>query len=78
LGKQLRAVLAATDIDQQAIASRLDKSPNYVSRLLNGRLECDEIEVAAFMAACGVGGTDLHSALALCRESNDADLLVFS
>ena len=78
LGKQLRSVLDATDMDQQAIASRLGKSPNYVSRLLNGRLECEQVEVAAFMAACGVGGTDLHRILALCRESNEADLLVFS
>lgn len=77
LGKQLRGVLDATDLDQQTVASRLRKSPNYVSRLLNGRLQCDEIEVAAFVAACGVGGADLHSALALCREANDADLLVF-
>lgn len=78
LGRLLRAALAATDMDQQTIASRLGKSPNYVSRLLNGRMECEEVEVAAFMAACGVGGADLHSALAVCRESNDADLLVFS
>jgi transcriptional regulator with XRE-family HTH domain len=78
LGTRLRAVLTATGIGQKAIASRLGKSPDHVSRLLNGRLECDEVEVAAFMAACGVGGVDLHTALALCRESNDADLLVFT
>jgi len=78
LGKRLRAVLETTDLDQKAIAAWLGKPPSYVSRLLNGWLNCDEIEVAAFMAACGVGSTDLHSALALCRESNVADLLVFT
>src|SRR6266567_130036 len=78
LGNRLRDVLTATGIGQKAMASRLGRSPDYVSRLLNGRMECDEVEVAAFMAACGVGGADLHTALALCRESNDADLLVFT
>jgi len=78
LADRLRTVLAATDLDQKAIAAKLRRSPNYVSRLLTGQLEPDEVEVAAFMAACGVGGSELHSVLALCRGHNDADLLVFS
>src|SRR6266568_2772391 len=61
LGNRLRDVLTATGIGQKAMASRLGRSPDYVSRLLNGRMECDEVEVAAQMPRANTSRMDRWS-----------------
>lgn len=70
LGEGLRVALQAAGLSSKDAGVRLGWSDSRVSRLLSGKRGGSEVDVAAFLAVCGVTGGERDRLLALCREMN--------
>lgn len=55
-------------LNGKQVAELLDWSESRVSRLLNGRRGATEVEVATFLAVCGITGEERAHLLSLCKE----------
>jgi hypothetical protein len=70
LGDGLRRAMEIARINGKDLADRLGWTPTKVSRLLTGRRGAEELEVAEFLAVCGIKGRERSRLLALCREQD--------
>jgi hypothetical protein len=70
LGEGLRHAMERAQINGKDLALRLGWTPTKVSRLLTGRRGAEEVEVAEFLAVCGVKGPERKRLLDLCREQD--------
>jgi transcriptional regulator with XRE-family HTH domain len=70
LGDALREVMKQAGLSGKQAAKILDRTPSYVSMLLTGRRTIRELDVAAFLGACGVTGAERDRILELCREQD--------
>jgi hypothetical protein len=70
LGDGLRHAMEIARINGKDLADRLGWTPTKVSRLLTGRRGAEEMEVAEFLAVCGIKGQERNRLLALCREQD--------
>src|SRR2546423_1571051 len=69
LGEELRRVREAADFNASRLARKLGWSPSRVSRLESGKRGASELDVAIFLAVCGVTGPKLDRLLELCKEA---------
>lgn len=70
LGDGLRLAMERANLNGKQLALRLGWSESQVSRLLTGRRGAGEVEVAAFLAICGVIGQERARLMRLCKEQN--------
>ncbi len=68
LGDGLRRAMEQAGLNGRQAADLLGCSPSRVSRLLSGKRGGTEVDVAGFLAICGVTGPERDRLLALCRE----------
>lgn len=68
LGNRLRRVMTAAGLNGKDMSRRLGWSESRVSRLLTGRSTARQVDIAAFLAVCGVTGNDREQMLALSAE----------
>jgi transcriptional regulator with XRE-family HTH domain len=68
LGEALRAAMEGANLTGRGIAKKLQWSASQVPKLLNGQRIADEVDIAAFLALCGVTGAERDRLLALARE----------
>lgn len=68
LGDGLRTAMHGAGLSSKEAGNKLGWSDSRVSRLLSGKRGGSEIDVAAFLAVCGVTGDERHRLLKLCRE----------
>jgi transcriptional regulator with XRE-family HTH domain len=68
LGDALRKALREAGLTGADMARKMRWSDSKVSRLLSGKRGAKPTDVAAFLAVCGVTGTDLERLLKLCEE----------
>jgi transcriptional regulator with XRE-family HTH domain len=70
LGDGLRRAMEHAGLSGKATAETLGWSPTRVSRVVKGRRGIKEIDVAAFLGACGVTGKERARLLSLCKEQD--------
>jgi len=75
LGRRLRSALERAGIDGRRLASVLGWSETRVSRMLNGRVRSRDVDVASFLAICGVVGAERDQMFELCDVHQDEGLL---
>lgn len=68
LGEGLRIAMVNAGFTASSIARELGWSASRVSRLLSGKRGGSSVEVAAFLAVCGVKGAEWHRLMALTRD----------
>lgn len=68
LGDELRRVREATGLNGSQLARKLGWSQSRISRLESGKRGASELDVAVFLAVCGVTGTELERLVGLCKE----------
>lgn len=71
LGAELRKAREAARYTGWELAKKLSWSQSKVSRMELGSRTCPEVDVAIFLAFCGVGGEELRRILDLAKECND-------
>jgi transcriptional regulator with XRE-family HTH domain len=69
LGEALRAVREAAGYSGVHLARKLGWSPSRISRLESGKRGASELDVAIFLAVCGVTAEKLERLLEVCREA---------
>jgi transcriptional regulator with XRE-family HTH domain len=70
LGDGLRQAMEGAGLTGKQAARTLGVSPSFVSMLLSGKRGTSELDIAAFLGACGVKGPERDRLLALCREQD--------
>lgn len=70
LGDGLRLAMERANLNGKQLATRLAWSESQLSRLLTGRRGATEVEVAAFLAVCGVTGQEWARLMKLCKEQD--------
>jgi transcriptional regulator with XRE-family HTH domain len=70
LGDGLRQAMESAGLNGRQAAELLGCSPSWVSRLLSGKRGGTEVDVAGFLAICGVTGPERDRLLGLCREQS--------
>ncbi len=70
LGEGLRKAMTRAGLTGRQTARQLDLSPSWISRLLTGKRNATAVQVSAFLAVCGVTGTERDRLLALCGEQH--------
>jgi transcriptional regulator with XRE-family HTH domain len=70
LGDGLRRAMESAGLNGRQAAELLGCSPSWVSRLLSGKRGGTEVDVAGFLAICGVTGPERDRLLGLCREQS--------
>src|SRR2546421_6334441 len=70
LGEGLRKAMEQARLNEKKIAERLDWSEAKVSRLLTGRRGASEVEVAQFLVACRVTGSEREHLLSQVKDQN--------
>ena len=70
LGEGLRQAMHRARLNGREVAHLLALSPSWVSRLLSGKRNANELHVAAFLAVCRVTGTERDRLLDLCQQRN--------
>lgn len=75
LGRRLRGVQEQSGMNGKTLARRLGWSETRLSRALSGRVSSRDLDVSAFLGACGVTGDARSHILRLCRPDVDGNLL---
>jgi transcriptional regulator with XRE-family HTH domain len=70
LGEGLGRAMRQAGLNGKQVGHQLGWSSSRVSRLLSGKRGGSEVDVSAFLAVCGVKGTERDRLLELCREQN--------
>jgi transcriptional regulator with XRE-family HTH domain len=70
LGDGLRQAIEQAGMNAEHAAHVLGWSPSKVSRLLSGKRNASEVDVAAILGMCRVTGEERDRLLALCQERN--------
>ena len=70
LGEGLRQAMHDAGLNGKQAARILEVTPSYVSMLLSGKRGASEVDIAAFLGACGVNGSERERLLGLCREQD--------
>ncbi|MGH3794932.1 MAG: helix-turn-helix domain-containing protein [Pseudonocardiaceae bacterium] len=68
LGEGLRRAMQGARLTGKQAARQLGWSPSWVSRLLSGQRNATVIQVAEFLAVCGVTGAERDRLLGLCQD----------
>jgi hypothetical protein len=78
LGRRLRAAQRAAGIDGVQLATQLDKSEAWVSRMTGGMHFPSVADVASMLAVCGVVGEERDQILDLAHPRHDGDVVRIS
>lgn len=78
LGRRLRWAQERAGLNGIQLAERLGWTPTAVSRTLSGRRPTPDVDVAAFLAVCGVTGEERDRTLRLCHPDDGSDELRLS
>ncbi len=70
LGDGLRQAIEQAGLNAEHAAHALGWSPSKVSRLLSGKRNASEVDVAIILGMCRVKGKERDRLLALCQERN--------
>jgi predicted XRE-type DNA-binding protein len=70
LGDGLRQAIEQAGLNAEHAAHVLSWSPSKVSRLLSGKRNASEVDVAIILGMCRVKGEERDRLLALCQERN--------
>lgn len=70
LGDGLRAAMRSAGLSGREMSRRLGWSDSRVSRLLAGTRGGSEVDIASFLAVCGVKGRERERLLKLCKEQH--------
>ncbi|MGH3886825.1 MAG: helix-turn-helix domain-containing protein [Pseudonocardiaceae bacterium] len=70
LGEGLRQAMQRARLNGRQAAYQLGWSPSWVSRLLSGKRNANQLHVAAFLALCRVTGPERDRLLALCQDQH--------
>jgi predicted transcriptional regulator len=70
LGEGLGRAMRQAGLNGAQVGHLLGWSSSRVSRLLSGKRGGSEVDVSAFLAVCGVKGTERDRLLELCREQD--------
>ncbi|MGH3813239.1 MAG: helix-turn-helix domain-containing protein [Pseudonocardiaceae bacterium] len=70
LGEGLRRAMQGARLTGKQAARQLGWSPSWVSRLLSGQRNATVIQVAEFLAVCGVTGSERERLLGLCGDQH--------
>lgn len=68
LGAELRDVRERRGFTGTKLAELLGWSPGRISRMESGKRGMSEVDVATFLAYCGITGAELNRLLALCED----------
>jgi predicted transcriptional regulator len=75
LGEGLARAMQQAGLNGKQVGHLLGWSSSRVSRLLSGKRGGSEVDVSAFLAVCGVKGTERDRLLQLCRDQNTSGWL---
>lgn len=75
LGRRLRWVQENAGLSGVELAARLGWTTTAVSRTLSGLRDTPDVDVAAFLAVCGVTGAERDGVLRLCRSDDGSGVL---
>jgi transcriptional regulator with XRE-family HTH domain len=70
LGEGLRQAMERAGLSGKDVATLLDWSPSWVSRLLTGRRGCTEADVGSFLGICRVKGKERTRLMALAQNQD--------
>jgi transcriptional regulator with XRE-family HTH domain len=71
LGEELRRALEGASLSGRELAKKIGWSQPTISKLLNGKVYATEVDVATFLAVCGVTGEERERLLWLTRQQDD-------
>lgn len=71
LGEELRRAMEGASLSGRELAKKIGWSQPTISKLLNGKVYATEVDVATFLAVCGVTGAERERLLWLTRQQDD-------
>jgi transcriptional regulator with XRE-family HTH domain len=69
LGEALRVAMTRANLNGKELAHELGWPDSRISRLLNGKRDVPEVDLASFLAVCKVTGVERKRLLELCRAA---------